>query len=66
MRDYVFGLLRPNTPALQCLGAISGAGGLARLIDFSCMCAGRVPVAPVGGCRDALSVPGGLMAQGAA
>ena len=42
----IFCLLRPSAPALRCLGAISGAGGLPRLLDFSCVCVKRVPVAP--------------------
>ena len=39
-------LLRPSAPVLLCLGVISGAGGLPLRLDFSCVCAERVPVAP--------------------
>ena len=37
---------RPSAPALQSLGAISGAGGLPRRLDFGCMCAKQVFIAP--------------------
>ena len=40
----MFCLFRPSTPALWCLGFITGAGGLPWCL--SCICAERVPVAP--------------------
>ena len=42
--DIVMGV-----PALRCLGVISGAGGLPRRLDFSCVCAMQVPVVHVVG-----------------
>ena len=33
----VFCLLRPSAPALRCLGVISGAGGLPRRLNLSCV-----------------------------
>ena len=44
-----FCLLRPSAPALRCLGAISGTGGLPWCLDFSCVCAERLSVAPAVG-----------------
>ena len=40
-----FCLKRPIAPALRCLGVISKAGGAARRLDFSCVCAEQIPVA---------------------
>ena len=36
-------------PALWCLGVISGAGGVPQRLDFSGVCAARVPIAPAVG-----------------
>ena len=44
-----FCLLHLGTPALRCLGMISGEGGLPQHLDSSSACAERVPVAPVVG-----------------
>ena len=42
-------LLRHIAQAWRYLGMILGAGGLPRRLDFSCVCAGRVPIAPAVG-----------------
>ena len=41
-------LARPSSPALQCLYELTGAGELPRRLAFSCVCAGLVPLAPMG------------------
>ena len=46
LRLRAFCFLCPTAPALQCLGVTPGAGGLPRCLDFSCVCAARVPVVP--------------------
>ena len=42
-------LLRASAPAVRCLGTISGGGGWPWSLDFSSVCAERVPVAPAVG-----------------
>ena len=46
LRFCPFCLFRPSTPALRCLGFITGAGRSPRRLGSSCMCAAPVPVAP--------------------
>ena len=62
LRFRSFCLFCPSMPALRCLGWITGAGGLPRLLGFSGCVRFAGPCRASGGCRTAVSVA--LVAKG--